>query len=76
MLATVKELWALALHAHRLVSLHRYPGHVNRIIPAFDDAVFFAAAGVRTRQYSNPFGDFEALDAAHLYASAASGTLG
>lgn len=73
MLATVKELWAaLAPHAHRFVPSHRYPRHVNRIVAAFGDAVFFAAAGVRARQYSYAFCDFEALDAAHLDAPAAS----
>ena len=73
MLAAVKEFEAaLAPHAHSLVSSHRYPRHANRIVAAFGDAVFFAAAGVRMRQYGNAFGDFEALDAAHLDAPAAS----
>jgi len=37
--------------------------------------VFFAAADVGSRQTSDTFGDFQALDAAHVDASTATGAL-
>jgi hypothetical protein len=44
------------------------------IVPAFDDAMFFASAGVWARQRSNALGDLQAPDAAHLDATTATST--
>src|SRR5262245_6223983 len=59
--------------AYRFIALHGYPRHVNGVIAALRDAVFLASAGLGAWQQGNPSFDFEALDAAHLDASAASG---
>ena len=44
------------------------------IVPKFDDAMFFASAGVWARQRSNALGDLQAPDAAHLDATTATST--
>ena len=64
---------ALVPHAYCFVALRGYTRHMNGILAALRDAVFFAPASLWPRKHGNASSDFEAFDAAHLNVIYASG---
>ena len=61
--------------AHFFVALHGDPGHLNSVVAALRDAVLLTAACIGAWQNGNPLTNFEALDATHFDAAAATGAL-